>query len=210
MQTVTLPLLAEDGSLIEAVSGSFDKSDADTLHKFIKHMSRVRTCGLLTRGMPGISNISFTVETGLKLTCASYEKPELYELLHVLRPVILQEEPASFQNVSGLLRKRFTNRRFSDYLKPIRSMFEDGELRSYMQVTLGDQPFFDQSLLSLWLNAEQYHTDEEKAVAWEEFEHSLTVENTRALVMAQLHSKVKALMHLETIVDLVLKKCNCV
>jgi hypothetical protein len=156
--------------------------------------------------MATISNISFTVESGMKLTCAPYENAELHELLHVLRPVILQKEPASFQAVSGLLRKRFANRRFSESLKPIRNMFEHGELRSYMQITLGDRPFFDQSTLNLWLNAEQYHTDEEKAEAWADFERSLTTENARALLMAQLHSKVKALMHLAYIVGLVIKK----
>ena len=78
-----------------------------------------------------------------------------------------------------------------------------------MQITLGDRPFFDKSTLDLWLNAEQYHTDKDKAEAWADFERSLTTtENVRALVMAQLHSKVKALMHLEYIVNLVLIKSD--
>jgi hypothetical protein len=93
-------------------------------------------------------------------------------------------------------------------LKPIRKMFKDGELGSYMQLYLGARPFFDKSTLDLWLNAEQYHTDEDKAEAWADFERSLTTENARALVMAQLHSKVKALLHLEHIVGLVLRSAD--
>lgn len=208
MAPITLSLKSEGGVLVETIAGSFDVNDIGVLRKFVRAMSRVRNCALLKRGMPAISNISFAAESGIKLTCATYENSELHDLLHVLRPVILQEETASFQNVTGLLRKRFGSRRFSDHLKPVRAMFEDGELRSYMQITLGDQPFFDQSTLNLWLNAEQYHTDEEKAARWSEFEQSLNTENIRALVMSQLQSKVKALFHLEHIVGMVLKKCE--
>ena len=32
-------------------------------------------------------------------------------------------------------------------------MFEDDELSSYMQITLGDRPFFDKSTLDLWVAA---------------------------------------------------------
>jgi hypothetical protein len=156
--------------------------------------------------MPTISNISITAEAGIKLTCAPYTNSELHEFLHVLRPVILQKEPASFQTVSNLLYSRINNLVLSDYLKRVQSMFEHGELRGYMQISLGDQPFFDKSILKLWLNAEQYHTDEKKADDWTKFEQSLTTENARALVMAQLHSKVKALMHLEDVVNLVIEK----
>jgi hypothetical protein len=208
MPTVTASLRSEDGSLVETLSGVFDEFDIDILRKFVKRMSRVRVCRLFTRGMPSISNISVTAESGMKLVCAPYENSELHELLHVLRPVILEKETSSFQAVSGLLRRRFKSRRFSDHLKPIRKMFKDGELGSYMQLYLGARPFFDKSTLDLWLNAEQYHTDEDKAEAWADFERSLTTENARALVMAQLHSKVKALLHLEHIVGLVLRSAD--
>ncbi len=89
-------------------------------------------------------------------------------------------------------------------------MFEDGELKSYMQISIDGQPLFDGSLLRMWLNGTQYHTDAEKAAAWKELEGSLKTENARALVMNQLHSRVKALFLLEHIVGLILEKHSCV
>ncbi|OIO67880.1 MAG: hypothetical protein AUJ57_10595 [Zetaproteobacteria bacterium CG1_02_53_45] len=56
------------------------------------------------------------------------------------------------------------------------------------------------------LNGTQYHTDTEKALAWKKFENILGSDNAKALVMNQLHSKVKALLLLEHLVSLVLKK----
>src|SRR6185312_12399287 len=155
MPTVALSLQNVDGTLVEELAGLFGDSDLDVLRKFIKLMSRLRGCELMVRGLPGMTNLSLTAESGMQFTCEPYTNAELHDLLHVLRPVILQNEPFSFNKITALLQRCFTSRRFSDYVKSIRGMFENGELRAYMQITLGGQPLFDQSLLNLWLNAEQ-------------------------------------------------------
>ena len=98
------------------------------------------------------------------------------------------------------------SREFGAHVKALRNLFENGELSSYMQISVGGQPLFDGSLLRMWLNGTQYHTDKEKAAAWSKLEGSLETENARALVMNQLHSRVKALFLLEHVVNLVLSK----
>ncbi len=77
-----------------------------------------------------------------------------------------------------------------------------------MQISLNDQPLLDGATLKLWLNGEQYHTDEEKAATWKEIEKGLTVENTRALVITQLQAKVKALFNVQYIASLILGKAD--
>jgi hypothetical protein len=150
--------------------------------------------------------MNWTAEGGIQIKCAPYENSELFELLHVLRPLILSEEIMSFEKIIALLRRRFASKKFSDYLRGIRNMFKDGELKAYMQITVGDQPLFDDSLLKIWLNGTQYHTDSEKAKAWKDIEASLGNENAKAIVMNQLNSKVKALFLLEHLVGLVCDK----
>ena len=77
-----------------------------------------------------------------------------------------------------------------------------------MQISLNDQPLLDSATLNLWLNGEQYHTDEEKAAAWKEVEEALTAENTRALLITQLQAKVKALFNVQYIANLILGKAD--
>jgi hypothetical protein len=203
MKQVRLVAKDLEGNPIEPMDGVFELVDLAVLNRFIELMSRVRDCALLQRGMPAISNIGFKQESGLTLTCAPYTNAELYELLHVLRPVILKNEPASFHNISALLGRRFKNQNLASYLKLQRRVFEHGEHSLYMQITIGDQPLFDDSLLRLWLNAEQYHTDPDKSEAWRSLETSLRTDNVRALVMSQLQGKVTALFNLEHVVALV-------
>lgn len=78
----------------------------------------------------------------------------------------------------------------------------------YMQFSIGSQKLVDNSLLWNWLNGTQYHTDKEKADAWARLEASLTADNARALVISQLHSRVKALFMLLHDVELVIWKSD--
>jgi hypothetical protein len=206
MKQIQLSINDETGQLVETISATFAPADFILLRSFVDLMSRVHTCTLLQRGMPAIGNIKWESGSGVTLTSEPYSNAELHELLHVLRPVILQKEAASFHKVSALLGRRFSNKSFAAHVNRLRTVFEHGELSMYMQISIGEQPLFDKSLLNLWLNGEQYHTDAEKAADWQALEMSLTTENARALVINQLQSKVKALANLEYIVNLALKK----
>jgi hypothetical protein len=136
--SISLALKDEDGKLVEVVSAVFTESEIELLRRFVVFVDRLRGASLLQRGMPGITNVSMTPEFGMKFTCPAYENGELHELLHVLRPLILDREATSFKNISGTLGKRFENENVRAYLKRLRIIFEDGELKLYMQISLND------------------------------------------------------------------------
>jgi hypothetical protein len=186
MKQIQLSLNDEVGQLVERITATFELGDLVLFRTFVELMSRVRTCTLLQRGMPAIGNIKWESGSNMTLTSGPYSDAELHELLHVLRPVILQTEASSFHNVAALLGRRFSNKNFGAHLKTLRAVFEHGELSMYMQISVGGQPLFDKSLLRLWLNGEQYHTDAEKAAAWHAIERTLNTENARALVRRAL------------------------
>ncbi len=208
MLEVRLGLRAEVDDPVEAVSGTFDDSEIDLLRRFSAFVDSVRETKLLQRGMPAITNIQWKAGEGMKWTCPPYENGELHELLHVLRPLILSREVTSFERITGMLGKKFDSEKLRGHLKLQRTIFKDGELKLYMQISLNDQPLLYDPTLKLWLNGEQYHTDDEKAAAWKEIEKALTVENTRALVITQLQAKVKALFNVQYIVNLILRKAD--
>ena len=208
MNTITLTLRDSDGNVAATIGGTISADDVALLRRFMGAVARIRATSLLQRGLPAITNLNWS-GAGMEFSCEPYTDLELFELLHVLRHVILSEEAASFEKVAALLGRRFPSREFGDHIKALRHLFENGELSFYMQISVGGQPLFDGSLLRMWLNGTQYHTDEEKAVAWSKLEGSLESENARALVMNQLHSRVKALFLLEHVVDLILSKQTC-
>lgn len=188
----------------DTLTARFADDDIRILKQYADYMKRVRATTLLRRGLSGISRIQFDARIGLNFECAPYENAELHELLHVLRPLILEREAASFHQVAALLGRRFRDRRFSDHLKTLHQMFNHSDLSFYMQITIDAQRLFHETVLRNWLNGVQYHTDEEKAEAWHRLEQALTAPNARALVMDLLYGRVKALMCLEGVVNLLL------
>ena len=208
MVEVRLGLATKEGEPLEATAATFDASEIELLRRYAGFVDRVRETRLLQRGMPSITNMSWKAEEGMKWTCPPYENSELHELLHVLRPLLLSKEATSFERITGLFGRKFNSEKFRSYIKLQRTIFEDGELKLYMQISLNDQPLLDDATLKLWLNGEQYHTDEEKAAAWKEIEEALTAENARALVITLLQSKVKALFNVRYIATLILGKAD--
>lgn len=205
MNTVSLTLRNSEDAIVATISGEFTPEDVMLLKRFAAAMERVRGTALLKRGLPAITNMKWS-GAGMEFSCEPYSDAELFELLHVLRHLILSQESASFEKVLALLGRRFSCREFGDHAKALRHLFENGELSSYMQVSVGGQPLFDGSLLRMWLNGTQYHTDEEKAAVWSKLEGSLESDNARALVMNQLHSRVNSLFLLDNLCNLILSK----
>lgn len=192
MPTIRLEERSEDGAVLDTLNGDVSESDLKLLTKFLSHLDRAMECSLILRGMPRITGMKW--EAGeMKFNAGSYSNAELHELLHVLRPLILHKEPASFGAVRAILGRCFKNKRLSTRMKELQHLFDHGQLAGYMQVSIGEQPLFDSSLLRTWLNGTQYHTEEEKAAAWSEIEADLTTENARAIVINQLKDRVLAL-----------------
>ncbi|MCU7993308.1 hypothetical protein L5L55_00010 [Shewanella glacialipiscicola] len=193
MPTIHLEERSDDGAILDTLSGDVSDSDWRILTKFLSHLDRAMECSLIRREIPRITGMKW--EAGeMKFNAGSYSNAELYELLHVLRPLILHKEPASFGAVRAILGRCFKNKRLSAHLKELQHIFDHGQLAAYMQVSIGEQPLFDSSLLRIWLNGTQYHTEEEKAAAWSEIEADLTTESALAIIINQLNDRVFSLV----------------
>lgn len=203
MKTVKLQLSDDTGSTFQ-IEASFDSDDLALLASFHRLMRRIYDASLTKRGLPFVTNLNWEAGRAPTFTAPEFTNAELHELLHVLRPVILEKEKASFHKVQALLGKKFKDGNFAEHLKAVRHLFDDGELSRFMQISIGGQKLWDKSILHTWLNGVQYHTDAEKAETWQKLESILTEDNARAVVISQIHSRVKALALLDHVVSLVL------
>ncbi|MCD0422891.1 hypothetical protein LOC51_37265 [Rubrivivax sp. JA1024] len=204
MKLVSLDLPhTEDSCVSLVIAGDFEPEELRILEQFGKLMNRLRTCNLLTRGMGGFCGLTFDMN-GISIRSAPCTDGELFELLHVMRPVTLEDERASFKNVTTILGRRLRSEELLQFIKVNKRIFRDGEMSLYMQVSVGSHKLFAESLLNVWLNGTQYHTDDDKARTWNELEASLGDSSARALVLTQLHSKVKALMNVDYVAHKVL------
>ena len=156
MKTIHLILIDPDNNVEHPVQGEFTEEQIEVLSAYSSYMDKVNSSALIVRGISGITDFQAFGPEGLDFNGPEYTDSELHELLHVLRPVILQEEFASFHKVQSILKKSFSNRIVSNQMKLAMRRFEHGELSEYMQIKVGGHELFSKSLIKIWLNAEQY------------------------------------------------------
>lgn len=197
MKNVHLELPANDeGFDIVDLVCDFAEHELELIRQYSTLTDRVRNCSLLQRGMSGFQGLTFD-QGGLSITAGACTKPELHELLHVLRPVTLEKERASFSRVMKILEGRLGHESVLNFLRLNQHAFRHGEMSLFFQVSIGDKPLFAESLLRTWLNGTQYHTDASKAADWAALEASLGEPSAQAVVMTQLHGKVVAVLNID-------------
>ncbi len=204
MKKVHLELAGEDDKVdIVDVLASFMEDEIELIRQYSTQTARVRTCTLLKRGMTGFQGLTID-HNGLSIQAGTCSLPELYELLHVLRPITLQKERASFAKIVKVLDDRLREPQILTFLQVNQHAFKHGQMSLFFQIKIADRPLFDESLLRTWLNGTQYHTDANKAADWAALEATLGEPNAQAVVMSQLHAKVVAILNIDYIAKQVL------
>ena len=202
MNPVKLTITPSNASEALQIVGEFSDGDLKLLSEFNKYFRRMSQAKLCKTGIPRIANMKLNA-SGLKFDCDNFEDSDMFELLHLLRPLILEKERCSFENIRTLISRRFSCDIISSKLKEFKREFDHGFIEGYLQLQINGKKLFNDTTFKLWLNGEQYHTDEEKIASWIEIKDSLTEPNTRAYLSTQICSKVSALEKLFMIVDLI-------
>jgi hypothetical protein len=151
-----------------------------------------------------LTSLNWSAQKGFTMQSTPCEVRDIHEALHVARPILLSQEPCSFDRVFSAIGTRFSGSLLRTRLKELRQLYEKGDVQPLMQMSVGDQPLFHDSALKLWLNGVQYHHDLEKRQQIQELEKALGAENVRAIFLTQLSGKFRAALILGQVVNLIL------
>jgi hypothetical protein len=206
MRTVKLKAIDEDSGLEEEIELSFDKTEIEKLELFMVNFERFQSARFIENGIPIIKHITWKTEEGLSFELTEFEYREVYELLHLARPIFLKSEPASFDKTCSIFGKKGKGTALAAHLKSIRRLYEKGEYQPYFQISINDYPLFHENTIMVWLNGMEYHQDEEKREKIKEIESALTKDLARMIFVSQLSGRIKATFMLAHIVSLVLEK----
>jgi hypothetical protein len=206
MDKVKLQVNAEDGSIKEEIELSFEEPELNLLRQFEANMNRLLGCELIKKGLPNITSFKWQEGEGFKFGYPKVEPRDVYELLHLARPLLLSREPASFERICTLFGKKVKGTSLTKDLKSVRYLYEKGEYQPYFQIKVNGVALFHETTLKNWLNGVEYHQDAEKRAQIKKLSKDLGEETARAIFMAQLSGKIKALYFLSKFVHLILKK----
>ncbi|MFZ7128620.1 MAG: hypothetical protein ACOWWM_20900 [Desulfobacterales bacterium] len=205
MKNVRLKATLSDRVTVNIIELQFDEKDLNVLKLYKSNYDRLLSAKLIREGLPTFINLSWSATNGATYKFSEFSYQDVYELLHLARPLFLSREPASFDKTCAVFGKSGVNTSITNHIKYIRWLYKNGEYKSLFQVEIDDIPLFSDKTLMYWLNGVEYHQDNEKRDTYAMLENALGVETTRAIFVSQLSGRIKSVHMLAHLVNLATK-----
>jgi hypothetical protein len=125
-------------------------------------------------------------------------------LLHKLRPLILEREVMSFVRTRNLLSERLNDKSVRAVLKHLLQLYDGRVSRSVVRIKVNERLINSEEFLFSWLNAHEYHRDEDRQKEIAELDAAYPEEGSRAIWIAMLIDKCKAILSLAAIIACIL------
>lgn len=209
MKILKLKVTSQDKMQNEEIQLEFDNFETEMLEKFLSNCDRLQSAQLLQNKFPFIKKIQWNNKEGMTFDILDFEYSHLCEFLHLVRPIFLSKEPASFEKIQAILGKKSKKTLLAKHLKYLRETYQNGDYKPRFQISVDDIPLFDNKTVQLWLNGIEYHQDTEKAEKVEELQKALTEKSIQGIFVSQLSGRIRATFMLAEFSKLIVNNSKC-
>ena len=137
----------------------------------------------------------------------SVSSRDLAVILHNLRPFILNDEPTAFNRTVNLLQRCISHEWMRGYFQSLKNLFSSKDFQNQMTINFGqasnnyrDLIVNSDKTLMTWLNAFEYHRDNDKRNLIEEIDKIIPEDFSRALFASMIIDKVRAVLELGDVI----------
>lgn len=175
------------------LAGSFDSQNWDLLQRYLRAVYDLLETRYVKNGMPASLHISWQKESGLTIDPKLPDWEEVMVFLHRFRPVGLQSEATYFSTVANLLKKELVHPSVRRLLDNIREQFRD---QTGYTFEIDGTVVNSEDILGTWLNAYEYHRDQDKQKIIDDLHRSFPLDATKVLFLTMLRQKMIAVRNL--------------
>lgn len=200
--------IGEDGLAKISITGTLSEEDFRVLALYLEDADRLLRNRTAREGVP--ASLEIKVEAGQVVHVAS-EYPnadELYALLHCLRPFVLRNEPASFDNVCAAVVRALPHPYIRGYIHELRRQYFGTDAQQGVRITSNDVSINCERTLQDWLNGFEYHRDLEKRERIQSLHRLMSLQSSMPIFMGLLGEKVTAIFRLADLVGVLLGRQN--
>ena len=192
-----------DGTRLDMPS-TLEDDEVVTLEEYLACADQLWELEIARVGVP--ASFELKVKDGQIESITSEVPPaaDIAALLHRLRPFILADERTSYSRVSSLLGKRFEYAHFRQLLKEQRQLFDSRNNQELVRVTSNGTIINSEQTLFDWLNAYEYHRDQEKRAKIESLHRIIPLEHSMPILLSLIGDKVQAIFQLAALIAVVL------
>ncbi|WP_239795877.1 hypothetical protein [Candidatus Nitrotoga arctica] len=201
--------------LIDNISGEASEHFAEftdgewrQLNDYLSHVADLHSTQFLIKGEGVQLNFAWNQGSNPQWRAKAPPVDDVLAFLHRLRPLILQEEPACFQKVRAVLKRRLKDAPIHPFMGWLLEVYEGKEMQKMISIQSNNCIVNSEKMLFTWLNAYEYHREREKQELLESYSKIMPTEWSRGVFLTLLVEKGKAISNLGALVEVVLGKRN--
>jgi hypothetical protein len=171
--------------------GEFSDSETSVLQRFRAYADDLATAALLE---PPLWTLSVVFGTGGAIE--EHNLPpriKVRELLHLIRPLILTSEATSFYTVLSIVRQQLPAEPYQRMFERWKRRFSGKEQKEVMRWEVGGRLVNSEATLLLWLNAFEYHRDEDKRAIVADLGKTMSFELLEGIFLGLIMDKCEAI-----------------
>lgn len=206
--SITTKRKTEEGKeeIVETIEGHIPSEEWNLLLRFKAESeslwNTLQRCGdLNTR-----ASLKWNKEDGVLDASGSIrlDENDLSAILHKMRPFLLNKEKTNFYKIANIIKRRIRSEYTHYLVETIKSRFSGRELSDMMQALFqrGQENMLinSEGIFMKWVNAEEYHRDDEKRELLEEIDSVLPRTFSRSLFESSLIDRAKSVIELGNII----------
>ena len=200
--------IGDDGVAKVSIAGILSDNDLRLLELYLEDADRLLRNRTAREGVP--ASLEIKVEAGQVVRVASEypDADQLDALLHRLRPFVLQNEPASFDNACGAIVRCLPHPYIRGYVRELRRQYDGTDGQQVVSITSNDVVINCERTLQDWLNGFEYHRDLDKRERIQSLHRLMTLESSMPIFMDLLGQKITAIFRLADLIAVVLGRQN--
>jgi hypothetical protein len=192
------------------IKADFTEEELGRLKAFCEYVRDLFLVKLVQAGIPCSLNLNYQEGIGTTLSTALPPEEEIMAMLHRLRPLILNDEHASFNAVCGIIGRRIEEPLVREALKYQRRVYDGRRMQEQLVVTSTNEDLEriinSERVLFDWLNAFEYHRDENKRAEIEKLHELIPLDHSKAIFLMLITDKVRAISDLAGLAELIIGK----
>jgi hypothetical protein len=178
--------------------------EIDLLEMYCEQVASLFECRICREGQGVTLGLSWDQERGLSGVATIPQWDDVIVLLHKLRPLILQKEPASYRRISGLVARHLKGSPAMPLLAFLKGQYTGEQMQAVIQMYSNSVLVNSEETLFTWLNAHEYHRDEDKRRLLDELHQIIPLDWTKGVFLSLLLEKVRAIDTLSLVCELLL------
>tara|TARA_R110001592_G_scaffold347361_1_gene640847 strand:- start:6730 stop:7377 length:648 start_codon:yes stop_codon:yes gene_type:complete len=203
--TLTIKSNGSNGS--DVIEVELNEQDENKFTEYLKNLEALNSTTIVKNSINTKLKINFVEGKGLSCISTVPSDDEISTFLHKMRMFVLNKEFASYNSITGIIKRQIEDDRVRSFVKSQRAIYDGKSMNQMLSIKTNNGHIISDSALFDWMNGYEYHSDLEKREKIDEMFKKLGgLDFARGVYLSMLTEKAKAISSIGDFVKMIMNK----